>query len=410
MNKTEKNPGLKSFDKTQTKILLVCFVIYFCAYIGRLNLSATLEDIMAAFPAINDAQAGLIQTVFAITYAAGQLTFGLLSDKLRPRSMLLTGLIGSALCNLMFSFMRSYYLLLLFWTLNGAFQAMLWTPIVICMAHTFRPEQRKSASFVMSFTLAAGHFAAWGLAIGMSRALSWRWSYRLPTLILLLAAALAYFNLPKGLRSVAKRVGESGSAPIRALLGTGIVFMLLCCVANGFVRDGVITWAPTIIGADSKLFSLIIPCINLFGILLGSFLVRKARINIRALTGIMMLCVGVFALILTGWPDANVIALALLLGFISALLYGTNPLLTTLVPMQYDALGRVGLVAGLNDSAIYVGSALAGSLTGLIRQQSGSWQGVYLAWLIVPVCGCVLAVISGRMQKKIAERRNKIAQ
>ena len=130
MNDSNK-AGIKSFDRAQTKILLVCFIIYFCAYIGRLNLSATLEDIMMAFPAINDAQAGLLQTVFAITYAIGQLTFGFLADKLSPRSMLLTGLAGSALCNLLFSFMRSYYLLLLIWTANGVFQAMLWTPIVI---------------------------------------------------------------------------------------------------------------------------------------------------------------------------------------------------------------------------------------------------------------------------------------
>ena len=270
MSDTSLKAGFKSFSKVQTKTLLVCFVIYFCAYIGRLNLSATLEDIMAEFSTISSAQAGLIQTVFAITYAAGQLSFGLLSDKLRVRRMLLTGLIGSAACNLLFSLMRSYPLLLISWTLNGVFQSMLWTPIVIIMANTFRPEQRKSASFVMSFTLAAGHFAAWGLAMGLSRLLNWRWSYRLPVIILLCAAAVAWLALPKGLRSGAKRSNGQSSAPIRALVGTGLGLLLLCCVFNGFVRDGVITWAPTMIGADSGMFSLIIPCINLLGILLGS--------------------------------------------------------------------------------------------------------------------------------------------
>ena len=96
--------------------------------------------------------------------------------------------------------------------------------------------------------------------------------------------------------------------------------------------------------------------------------------------------------------------LALLLGLISALLYGTNPLLTTLVPMQYDGLGRVGLVAGLDDASIYLGSALAGGLTGLIRQQSGSWQSVYLSWLIVSVVGCVLAIFSVRGARKLEKQ------
>ena len=404
MNDSNK-AGIKSFDRAQTKILLVCFIIYFCAYIGRLNLSATLEDIMMAFPAINDAQAGLLQTVFAITYAIGQLTFGFLADKLSPRSMLLTGLAGSALCNLLFSFMRSYYLLLLIWTANGVFQAMLWTPIVICIACAFRQEQRESVSFVMSFTLVAGHFAAWALAISLSRVLSWRWSYRLPAIILSLAAALGWFSLPKGLRSTARHAAEAENAPLKDLIGTGIVLMLLCCIANGFVRDSVIGWAPTIIGADSKLFSLIIPCINLFGILLGAFLVRKMRVNIRALTSVMMLLVGIFALALALKPQTNVVMLALLLGLISALLYGTNPLVTTLVPMQYDALGRLGLVAGLNDSAIYLGSAMAGSLTGLIRRQGSTWQGVYYAWLIVTVAGGLFALVSSKSQGKIGKQK-----
>ena len=404
MNDTSLKAGFKSFSKLQTKTLLVCFVIYFCAYIGRLNLSATLEDIMAEFPMISSAQAGLIQTVFAITYAAGQLSFGLLSDRLRVRRMLLTGLIGSAACNLLFSLMRSYPLLLISWTLNGVFQSMLWTPIVIIMAHTFRPEQRKSASFVMSFTLAAGHFAAWGLAMGLSRLLNWRWSYRLPAIILLCAAAVAWLTLPNGLRSGAKRSNGQPSAPIRALVGTGLGLLLVCCVFNGFVRDGVITWAPTMIGADSGMFSLIIPCINLLGILLGSFLARHARFNIRTLIGFMMLGVGALSLLLTLWPGTGVAVLALLLGLISALLYGTNPLLTTLVPMQYDGLGRVGLVAGLDDASIYLGSALAGGLTGLIRQQSGSWQSVYLSWLIVSVVGCVLAIFSVRGAKKLEKQ------
>ena len=180
--------------------------------------------------------------------------------------------------------------------------------------------------------------------------------------------------------------------------------MVFCCIANGFVRDGVITWAPTIIGTDSKLFSLIIPCINMFGIILGSFLARKARLNIRALVGLMMLCVSVFALILALEPGTNVVLLALALGLISAMLYGTNPLLTTLVPMQYDKLGRVGLVAGLDDSAIYLGSALAGGPTGNIKEQAGTWQGVYVAWLIVSLIGCMLAILSVRALRKMENR------
>ena len=398
------NSGIKSFDRRQTHILLICFIVYFCAYIGRLNMSATLEDIMAEFTNLTKAASGLLQTVFAVTYAAGQLVFGTLSDRIRPKRLIVTGLAGSAACNVLFSLMKHYELMVAMWTLNGVFQSMIWTPIVLYMAHTFRPEQRKSASFVMSFTLAAGHFAAWGIAIKLSELLSWRYSYRIPALVLLFAAGLALVRLPGGLKGKdgGSRNVSDERAPLGKLLKTGLVFMLLCCLANGFVRDGVITWAPTIIGADSRTAALIIPCINLLGILLGAFLVRRVKFNIRALVGLMMLAVGALSLVLSVFSGAAVFLLALLLGMISALLYGSNPLLTTLVPMQYDKMGRVGLVAGLIDSFIYLGSALAGSVTGWLEQLHGTWRTVYVFWCLAAAVGFVMAMISAK-QKSLSE-------
>ena len=402
------NKGIRSFDRAQTKTLLVCFVIYFCAYLGRLNLSATLDYIMQSFAGIGKTRAGLIQTVFAVTYAGGQLLFGSISDHIRPKRLILTGLLGSALCNLLFSFMNGYVPLLICWTGNGIFQSMIWTPIVIYMAHTFRPEQRKSASFILSLTLALGNLAAWGCSIGVTEGLlltgmsvseAWRYSYRIPTLMLCVAALTAFFMLPSGLRSASKGANDAQRAPVGKLIGTGLLFMLLCCIMNGFIRDGVITWAPTIVSGKSKLSSLVIPCINLLGIMLGSFLVRKARINIRALIGLMMLCVGLFALTLAFSKSAAAPVLALLLGVTSALLYGTNPLLTTLTPMQYEGFGRVGLVAGLIDCSIYLGSSLAGFLSGLISEAYGSWYGVYVSWTVAACIGACSAIIASKVRR-----------
>ena len=400
--------GIKGFTPHQKKVLAGCFIVYFCTYVGRLNMAPTLSSIQESFPGLDSASAGLLQTVFALTYAAGQLVFGYLADKFRPRRMIVTGLIGSAASNLLFSFMPSFSLLVGMWTLNGAFQSMIWTPIVLCMTGTFNDTERKTASFVMSFTLAAGHLAAWALSLWLSKVLSWRWSYRVPFAVLCLAVVCALCMLPSGyLGRKRSAASEKKSLPLGALAGTGLVVLLIGCVANGFVRDGVNTWAPTILGqsSDSLLPKLAIPCINMLGILLGGYLVRRLMTDVRMLTGQMMVAVALAALGAFLLKFSPAWALCLPLAVMSALLQGTNPLLTSLVPMQYDYSGRVGLVAGLVDSALYIGSALSGPVSGFVRDRMGNWGGVYVMWLIVSLACFALAALSSRQMKTWSQKQ-----
>ena len=400
--------GIKGFTPHQKKVLAGCFIVYFCTYVGRLNMAPTLSSIQESFPGLDSASAGLLQTVFALTYAAGQLVFGYLADKFRPRRMIVTGLIGSAASNLLFSFMPSFSLLVGMWTLNGAFQSMIWTPIVLCMTGTFSDTERKTASFVMSFTLAAGHLAAWALSLWLSKVLSWRWSYRVPFAVLCLAVVCALCMLPGGyLGRKRSAASEKKSLPLGALAGTGLVVLLIGCVANGFVRDGVNTWAPTILGqsSDSLLPKLAIPCINMLGILLGGYLVRRLMTDVRMLTGQMMVAVALAALGAFLLKFSPAWALCLPLAVMSALLQGTNPLLTSLVPMQYDYSGRVGLVAGLVDSALYIGSALSGPVSGFVRDRMGNWGGVYVMWLIVSLACFALAALSSRQMKTWSQKQ-----
>ncbi len=400
--------GIKGFTPHQKKVLAGCFIVYFCTYVGRLNMAPTLSSIQKSFPGLDSASAGLLQTVFALTYAAGQLVFGYLADKFRPRRMIVTGLIGSAASNLLFSFMPSFSLLVGMWTLNGAFQSMIWTPIVLCMTGTFSDTERKTASFVMSFTLAAGHLAAWALSLWLSKVLSWRWSYRVPFAVLCLAVVCALCMLPGGyLGRKRSASSEKKSLPLGALAGTGLVVLLIGCVANGFVRDGVNTWAPTILGqsSDSLLPKLAIPCINMLGILLGGYLVRRLMTDVRMLTGQMMVAVALGALGAFLLKFSPAWALCLPLAVMSALLQGTNPLLTSLVPMQYDYSGRVGLVAGLVDSALYMGSALSGPVSGFVRDRMGNWGGVYVMWLIVSLACFALAALSSRQMKTWSQKQ-----
>ena len=82
------------------------------------------------------------------------------------------------------------------------------------------------------------------------------------------------------------------------------------------------------------------------------------------------------------------------MGLSCAGLYGLNPFMTALVPLEYDKAGRVGMAAGLVDSFIYLGSALAGVLGGSISQHFGN-NGLYVSWLTAAVLAAGLCFLAG---------------
>ena len=278
------------FTAAQRRIFIACFLSYACAYIGRLNLSAALNSVIGDMN-LTDAQGGLFQTVFALTYAAGQLVNGSIVDKISARVYIFLGLALSGVCNLLFGLASSYWMMTALWALNGAAQSMLWTPIVKLMAVWFKGRRRGRASFGLSMTLVLGNLSAWALSGCMASLVGWRFSFIIPAAITAAMGVGALFMLSDAPKSGELPLDDEAEENVRAsengekkavmplkemFLGTGFIAVLACCVCNGFVRDGIITWAPTIIvhsaggqAVNSTLLSLIIPMLNLAGVLIA---------------------------------------------------------------------------------------------------------------------------------------------
>lgn len=376
------------FSSRQKRILAACMLVYTTAYLNRLNLSAALGSVTAEM-AITTAQAGLLQTAFAAVYALGQFVNGAIVDRVQPRAYLLLGLGGSAVCNLLMGTAGSYPALLGLCLLNGAFQSMMWTPIVRMLALGFQEQKlRERANLYVSLTLVLGHLIAWGLSGYLSGLFSWRWSFAAPALIALPVMAVSGMLLPaeKLLAFGQKMSPKAGMPAGKVFASTGFYLVLLGCVLYGFVRDGVVTWSPSILqeagggnALNSTAFSLVVPLINALGIWAGYFLERRSVLPHRRMIAVMLIAGAAFCLpLLAGLP---MLGTALMLGCVCACMYGLNPLLVAMLPLEYDRWGRIGLAAGLIDSLIYAGCALAGVAAGWIYDGWGAGA-LYVAWLL----------------------------
>ena len=356
------------FSRQQTSVLTLCVVMYTAAYVCRLNLSAALSSIMEAMN-LSMARGGMLQTLFAAIYAAGQFVNGAIVDRVNPARYMLAGLAGSAACNLAMGLCQSYPAMIAVWSLNAVFQSMLWTPVVRLLALYFREDHlRERANETIALTLIVGHFIAWAISGFVSAAADWRFSFIVPAAVAACAiAAMCKTCMTLNPLSVRSASGSHSRDPIvHVLAATGFFLVILTCMLYGFIRDSVITWTPTLIARisgghalSSAAFTLILPVINIAGVLLGT---------------------------------------------ICAAMYGANTMLTGLIPLEYDRVGRTSLTAGMIDSFIYLGSALAGVFGGSIFDAMGAHT-LYGSWIIAGGISAILMLLAMRMSNSYWHRK-----
>lgn len=395
------------FNSMQKRILLTCIVVYTTAYAGRMNLSAALSSI-AGEMSLSMARAGFLQTVFALVYATGQLVNGTVVDHVNPAKYMLVGITGTAVCNLAMGFGQTYTALLIIWALNAVFQSMMWTPIMRMLAMNFPVRRtRERASETVALSLVIGHLASWAVSGFVSGRTGWRYSFIIPACAAFVVAAGAAFAL----RDVGTIKGESqaqqtkeiqtGDSMLRTLMATGFFFVLVTASMHGFIRDGVITWTPTILHhmsggqtVSSTTFSLILPMINFVGIMIG-FALRRRGARPHSVVAMMMTTTIICALPLLLVSKSLALTVALL-GCMCATMYGLNTMLTGLIPFEYHRIGKTGMTAGLVDSFIYAGSALAGALAGGVYEGFGV-SALVVLWIAAAAVSIVMMRVSGRM-------------
>ena len=400
----------------QMRMLALCWFAYIFAYLLRMNLSVAIPVIKQS-EGYSNTQIGLLTSLFFLTYTIGQLLSGLLGDHLRSKPLLVTGLLLSACCNLGCAFSSGLPMLFACWILNGFAQSMLWGPLIRTLSLGFTARQLERVSFYMALSTITGYACSWGLASFLSERLGWRAAFWLPAVLVLLFAALLlllFRSTPQrplpaqehepGLAAEAPRSLDDPSPVVPRLslfayLGR-ICFpvLFLMAAAQGLVREGVGVWLPTVLTesgyfpADSLWFVLlVIPLMNLAGVLFVQKLLRRAGQNSGKILFFLYILITAAAALLFFLGGSNVILPLILMVLLLSVTYGTGPIFTSLIPFHLSAYGRVSLTAGLFDFSIYCGAALSGAISGALSD-GYSWGTVYLFWLLAAAVGLLAAV------------------
>ncbi len=402
-------------NRSQTVIILLCWAAYTAAYIGRLNFNAYIEPIRDQLGATKT-ELGVVSSFFFFSYGIGQLVHGILSRKYNTRWSVLVALLGSAAVNVAMTLCPGVAGMRYVWLLNGAFQSILWSSLIKTLSERLSDEMLPKAIVVMSTTAALGTFLAYGMsALLAARGTAYRWVFLLPAGLLTVVGIAWFILLQKA--DTALRADDTAYVPpkkTRPQLTPAFVITAVCllfaAIANGFIKDGVTTWTPSILKENyglpdslSIFITVLLPLIAICGAWFSTTLHKRQK-NASKLNGILY-CVEAVVLLLvlfvtrTKQTAGNPVFPVALFGVSAMLMAAVNNVITSIVPIYLRDKMDSGLLAGVLDTFCYVGSTLSTALLGYIADH-GSWDRVFLCLFLFGAAACVACLCSVLVEKR----------
>lgn len=403
--------------KQQILIVIACLVYSF-AYTGRYSYNANIAPIMA-FYNVTRAEAGLTGTFFFFAYGAGQLIHAIFC-RFYPRKYIIPGVLGvSAILNIAVFCGVPFGAIKYLWLLNGICQSVLWPTLVLVLSDTMDSVMMKRAVFAMSLTVVIGTVISYGGSAIFNLFDLFRGAFLLGAVLMVaigIAWLIGYDTLTlenAGLAEAHAASSEATTAGGRsrkraangALIGLFAVCGLFMAVDN-FVKDGLNTWTPVILkerfGVGDSLsivLTVALPFCGVFGAMLALRMNRKIK-DFRALSGslLLLLSVCICGILLSMKLESMVLTVAFL-GVVSCFAHGINSIMTSIMPFAMRDKVNPGFLAGLMNSAGYVGSTASAYGLGVIADRT-DWNTVMYILLFASVGVTLLAwgtVLLGRI-------------
>ena len=398
--------------KVARLLFLLCWFAYFTSYIGRLNYSSAMTEMIQG-TILTKSQAGFISMVYFFAYGIGQLCNGILGDKFHPGKMIFTGLAIAAGANLCMGFAGGFQVMAVIWGINGYAQAMIWPPIIRIFAEMVSREQKMKFCVDIVSSQVLGTLASYLLAAGVMWLIGWRAVFGAAAICLGAMSVVWIIGFGKiencgkdperdsaeedkrGKYSSVKTTAEGKTA----WFGSGILMVLFPVIIHGMLKDGVTTWVPTYITetfftspAFSILVTTVLPIVNLSGAYVAQYLYKKCK-NQEAMAAVCLFLVAVLAL--TGiWigKDVSMILTVVLFALTTASMMGVNTLFVNLFPLRYEAMGKVSTVSGFMNCMAYVGTAVSTFTIGVLVEQKG-WNVTIGSWVVMTFLALVVCML-----------------
>lgn len=149
--------------KKENYLIILCFLVYTCSYIGRLSYNSNINQIGNEFN-LTYSQTGLVTTFFFFAYGIGQVVNGILCKKYNIKYVIFISLLSSSILNLLLVNISNVNIFKYIWMLNGFSMSVLWPSLIRLLSETISKERIGKAIVLMGSTVAIGTFLIYGIS------------------------------------------------------------------------------------------------------------------------------------------------------------------------------------------------------------------------------------------------------
>lgn len=378
-------------NKKENKIIFICWLAYTAAYIGRLNFSASIVAIISDL-GVDKSTAGLVSSFFFFAYGAGQIINGILSKKYNAKIMIFLSLILSSVFNLLMPVSNDISVMKYIWLGNGIVQSVLWSTLIKTLSEFLSDKKLPKAILAMSSTVALGTFFAYGLSSISVKFSSWRITFYVAAAVLIISAVvwITLFGNSKS-KPVIDNIEKTEKIKMSKPVLTALIIVGITGIANGFIKDGINTWVPSVLYEEfnvSQSFSifltLLLPLISTMGAAIAKKIHIKipSHINMNLIFYIFasLLCAG----ILISLRIRSMILVMICFVCIACCMAMVNNVITSMFALDNRRVLNAGFAAGLLNTFCYIGSTITSYSLGAVSQSKG-WNTVF----IIMLCVCI---------------------
>jgi len=399
-------------------------LLYASFYLCRYNFPLANEAISKEY-GFSKTDMGWIITVVSLAYACGQITNGLLTDKLGGKRAMLIGAAGTIVLNIAFgvaSFWGWFGLFLLIRGLDGYMQSFGAPGMIKMNTAWFHRKERGRFAGIFGFMINLGRFAAnWLIpAVLVGTVLlgvisippqHWRWAFWLPagvtTIVAVVMALLvketpeaAGFNRPDPDEHFdANEPDPKLATVLNVILSNPAVWICaLAYACTGAVRQGIDQWFPRYMtevhgvdfkSAQFKTIAFLLPMVATLGSLASGYVSDLFFAGRRA--PVAAILYGVETLIILAAAQVHgVNAAVVFLVLIAFTANSTHSIIGTAAAMDIGGRKMSGFASGCIDSFQYFGGALAGALLGSIVEKH--WDNYFYFMAPFGVIGMLLMI------------------
>ena len=383
-------------------VIILCWFVYTCSYIGKMGYSANIIQIEKTFD-VSHATAGIVSTCFFFAYGAGQIINGIFCKKYNVKYVIFFSLLVSGVCNLLMGVLQTFIYQKYIWFINGATLSVLWPSLIRYLSERLKKEEMSSAVVAMGTTVAVGTAAVYGLSALFAEFLFYRMIFFVAAVVLPIMAASWFIisakYLPEKVNQPQLQANDNNKRGVDKTLTVSIAVLAIFAIITNLTKDGLTTWVPSILkeiyslpDSISILLTLLLPVLAIF----GTAVAAKLRKKIPDFIGICITLFGANALLIGAvimFLSVSAIITLVSFALVSCFMAGINNVITSMAPLYWKDKINSGMLAGILNGFCYVGSTISSYGLGLVADSYG-WNVVF--WVLCVLC--VLCVVIGIVQ------------